>query len=443
MIAKVADAIQRLLGPVGTAVAARVGVIRRQRKFTATSLLRTFVLGYLKNPAASDEELARMAAQSGVAVTPQAITQRHTPRLVRFLREVFQAAAQEALGSNKAVAPLLERFPGVFLLDGSTATLPDSQAEEFPGCGGSHEAGKAALRLQTEFDLRSGAVTVAVEPGRQPDGASPRRHERHAPGSLSIRDLGYFCLAVFAALAGAGEYFLSRLQYGTDVRPDAGGADDARVDLMAWLAGQPGRLVEAWVRLGKGERLPCRLIAWRLPEEAANRRRQKLRAVTRKKKGREPSAARLAWCAWTILITNTPEALLAAKEAAVLYRARWQVELLFKRWKSLNLVAELSGATDARRMVRVWGRLIMSLVQHWLVLATVWGDPSKSLSKACEAIRDFAGRLAASGASGTDLRRVLADLVAALAATCRRDKRAKPGTFELLNDIDGLDLQLT
>jgi hypothetical protein len=447
IIAKVGAAIQRLLGPVAQGVADRVGVIERRRKFSALTLLQTFVLGYLKNPQASDEALAQMAAQCGVVVTPQAVEQRQTPKLVEFLKGVFQEGAREAIGSNRALAPILERFPSVRILDGSTVSLPESQAQEFAGCGGAHGQGKAALKLQTELELRSGAVTVAVEPGRCPDAATPRQHERHEPGSLSIRDLGYFCLSVFAAMAAAGEYFLSRLQYGTAVmlRNRAGDAAPSGppLDLMAWLTEQAGPFVDQWICLGKEEKLPCRLIAWRVPVEQANRRRQKLRASTLRKRGREPSAARLAWCDWTILITNLPPELLTAKEAVVLYRSRWQVELLFKRWKSLNLVDALSGATDARQMVRVWGRLIMSLVQHWLLLASVWGDPTKSLHKACQAIRDFASQLAASLECPQQLHRAITRLCRVLTATCRRNQRSKPGTFELLNDVELLDFRLT
>jgi len=43
----------------------------------------------------------------------------------------------------------------------------------------------------------------------------------------------------------------------------------------------------------------------------------------------------------------------------------------------------------------------------------------------------------------TELERVLDDMRATFAKTCRRDKRSKPGTFELLNDIDLLDFELT
>ena len=143
-------------------------------------------------------------------------------------------------------------------------------------------------------------------------------------------------------------------------------------------------------------------------------------------------------------MTNVPGDLLTPKEAIVLYRARWQVELLFKRWKSQGLVAELSGSTAIRQMVRVWSRLLAVVMQHWLVIATTWGNPTKSLSKAYEAVRDFAGRLAAALARPRlGWRGVLEDIRAILMKTCRRDKRSSPGTFELLNDVKLLDFELT
>jgi Transposase DDE domain len=292
-------------------------------------------------------------------------------------------------------------------------------------------------------------VTVAIEQGRSADGATPRQHERHGKGSLAIRDLGYFNLDVFEEQESAEEYFLSRLQFGTDIRLRNGDETEGEssqgpaLDVLTWLANQPGPFVDQLIYLGKEKKLACRMIAWRLPEEQANRRRQKLRADTLRKKGREPSAERLAWCDWTILVTNVPVELLTPAEAAIMYRARWQVELLFKRWKSLNLVAVLSGSTDVRKMVRLWARLIMSLVQHWLMIAGVWGDPTKSLSKACQAIRDFAGRLADSLKKGLGLEQVISDLCAVLRKTCQRNKRSKPGTFEMLNDVNQLDFRLT
>jgi len=440
IITKVGTALQQLFGPIAEEAAQETQVIVRQRKFTALSLARTFILGFLENPEASDEDLAQVAAQCGAAVTEQAIDQRHTPKLVQFLEKLFRGGTKLVLGSAKALAPILERFASVTLLDSSTITLPDSMAEQFAGCGGVHGSGKAALKLQTELDLRSGALShVEIESGRSPDGATSRQQAERPVGSLRITDLGYFNVAVFATMVLAKVYFLSRLQFGTGVRTREG----VSVDLLAWLARQAGPFVDQEILLGQEQRLPCRLIAWRLPQEQANRRRHKLRQETLRKRGQEPSAERLAWCDWTILVTSVPVALLTPQEAAILYRARWQVELLFKRWKSQDLVAVLRGSTEVRQMVRVWSRLLAALVQHWLVLASAWGDPTRSLSKVCEAVRKFVGRLVASLDQLSALERVLADLCQAIAKTCRRNKRSKPGTFELLNDVSLLDFRLT
>lgn len=436
---KVGDALQRLFGEITQTAARESGVIQRQRKFTPVSLAKTFVLGFLKKPNASDEELAQMAVQCGAEVTPQAIEQRHTPRMVDFLEKLFRGATQVVVGASKTLAPILERFTSVIVIDSSTISLPDEMQERFRGCGGKHDSGASALKLQTELDLRSGALTqVQIEAGRSTDGATTRQHARHGKGSLRISDLGYFALPVFAAMSAAGEYFLSRLHFGTHVLHKG-----LAVEVLTWLAKQANPFVDVSVLLGQSQRLPCRLIAWRLPTEQANRRRQKLRQEMLKKNGREPSAERLAWCDWSILVTNVPGELLTPKESVVLYRARWQVELLFKRWKSQGLVANLSGSTAVRQMVRVWSRLLAAVVQHWLTVDTVWGDPTRSLHKVYVAIRGFAGRLAEALESLTDLERVLKSMRQTFAKTCRRDPRSKPGTFELLNDVELLDFSLT
>jgi hypothetical protein len=440
IITKVGLALQQLFGDCAEQAAQTSGVIVRQRKFTCFSLAKTFVLGFLRKPKASADDLAQIAVQCGAEVTPQAIDQRQTPRLVQFLKELFCRATQVVVGSDKALAPILERFDSVNVLDSTTVSLPDSLKEEWPGCGARNGGGAAAMKLQTELDLRSGAVTyVQIEPGRSPDQATSRQDARRGQGSLRITDLGYFNVAVFADMTKEGEYFLSRLQFGTHVLLPEGGA----VALLSWLARQPGPFVDQPIVLGQKQRLACRLIAWRLPQEQADRRRQKLRQEMLSRKGKEPSAERLAWCDWTILVTNVPPELMSSEEAVILYRARWQVELLFKRWKGQDLVAVLRGSTDVRQMVGVWSRLLAALVQHWLVIASVWGDPTKSLSKVCEAVRDFVGRLAASLEELAAVERVIASLIAVLAKTCRRNKRSKPGTFELLNDVSLLDFDLT
>jgi len=232
ILAKVGSALQRLFGEVAETAAAESDVIQRTRKFTPLSLARTFVLGFLQTPNASDEKLAQMAVQCGAAVTPQAIEQRYTPRLVDFLERLFRRATKLVVGSDQALAPILERFTTVTVLDSSTISLPDEMQEPFQGCGGSYDGGESAMKLQTELDLRSGALGhMEIDPGRSPDGATSRQAARHGQGALRIADLGHFALPVLAAMAVAKEYFLSRLQFGTYVLPHSGKA----VEVLRWL----------------------------------------------------------------------------------------------------------------------------------------------------------------------------------------------------------------
>ena len=440
IVARMAAAIPRLLGSFANEAAADSKVIVRQRKFDPVSLAKTFLWGTIQKPDASDEHLARVAAQCGVSVTPQAIAKRQTPSLALFLEKLFRKARTTVIGSDNALAPILARFTTVTVIDSTVINLPDSLAGAYPGCGGAHGFGKAALKLQTELDRRSGALThVEIEPGKTADGGSVRQHAAREPGSLRIGDLGYFSVGVFAALVGLKAHFLSRLHDKTGVRlPDA--ADPLR--LLDWLGRQTGPWIDQAIKLGP-ELLACRLIAWRLPAGLAAVRRRKRRAMSKAKYGTVPSAERLAWCDWTILVTSVPGDLMTPTEAAVLYKARWQIELLFKRWKSHGLADRMGDATDTRRMVRLWSRLLAVLVHHWLVVTGINGDPTRSLHKVSEALRSFVARLMAAGDDPGEWVVLLEAWQAMIRSTCRRNPRSKPGTFELLNNPQDLDFRLS
>lgn len=440
IITKVAATVQSLVHAMAEDVAKECPIVLRRRKFSTATLAQTFILGFLAKPRASDEDLAEMAALLGVQVTAQAIEQRHTPRLADFLEALFRRASQDIVKSSKLLAPLLERFTAVLLLDSTTVTLPDDLQPRFRGCGGTHGGGQAAMKLQTQWDLRNGALdAIAIESGRDCDYKSALQSRPLIRGSLRITDLGYFDTEVFERFSHEGIFWISRLQFGTSVFTPQG----QRLALLDWLGKQPGPFVDQPILMGTQRKVACRIVAWRVPQEVANRRRQKLIAETRRKDGRTPTQERLAWCDWTILVTNVTADVLTAKEVAVLYGARWQIELLFKRWKSLGLIAELSGSTVTRQMIRVWSRLLAVLMQHWLLLCSVWGDSRVSLAKACKAISRHAVLIAVAIHDRTKLEAAMKQLCVILSATARQNKRRDPSTFELLNDPEMLGYSLT
>lgn len=440
ILPKVSASLHALLGTMAEEVNRTHPVVRRRRKFTPATLAQTFLLGFLAKPRASDAELARMAVQRGFKVTAQAIEQRHSAAAADFFEALFRRATQEVVRSRPALAPLLRRFAAVLILDSTAITLPDALRTRFPGCGGSHGNNQAALKFQVQWDLVLGGLdAIAVEPGRDCDNKTTLQQAPLPPGSLRITDLGYFDTEVFERLDRDGVYWLSRLQFGLKVFAPEG----TPLNLLRWLEGQDGPVVDRTALIGAGRKMACRLMAWRVPSEVANRRRQKLIAAAWKKEGRVPGADRLAWCDWTILVTNVPEAMISVNEAAVLYRARWQIELLFKRWKSLGLVADLGGGSLERRMVRFWSRLLAALVQHWLALTGTWGDARFSLTKAWTVIQEHVMLLATALDNPERLEEAVARLAGVLEVAAVRYKRKIPNTFELLNDPNRLAYGLT
>jgi hypothetical protein len=437
IVSAVADRLQALLGPVAEELAVTHQLIRRRRQFSATTLLQTFVLGYLHKPTASVADLAATAEALGVRVTPQAVDGRFQPALRHALYDLFQHAVTQLVAAAPRTGELLERFRHVLVGDSTTITLPDAFADTYPGCGGTGTAGRAALKIQVQWDLRHGTLThAALEPGRQPDATSSLVATPPPAGSLALYDLGYFHLDRFAEWTRRGIHWISKGLSNLTLT-----VDGVPSDLIDWLKTQPGDRIDRDVRIG-AKHLTCRLIALRVPEAVAARRRREAYQKAAKK-GRRPSAQRLAACDWTIYLTNCPPTLLAPHEVEVLYRLRWQIELLFKLWKSHNRLADARSDNPVRLLIELLARLVAVIVQHWLLLTTGWSDPRLSLVKATRRIRELMPLILEAFGERTRLQAVLHRLVLSIQGRCRIDSRRKHPSAAQLLQKPGLQLART
>lgn len=429
-IADVAAALRTVLTSTAERVARETGFLQRRSKLSGARFVQTVVFGWLANPDASLGELAQTAAALGHPVSPQAVAQRFTPEAVACLEEVLAEAVSTLVAAEPVAIPLLGRFSGVYVQDSTSLPLPGALAEHWPGCGGSTPgAGQASLKLQVRLDLRSGALAgPALEAGRAQDRASPLQTAPLPAGALRLADLGYFSLEVLADLAAEGVYWLSRYQVQTAV---SDGAGQRLADLAGWLAAQ-GPIVDRWITLGARHRLQCRLLAVRVPPEVANERRRKLRAEAQRE-GQTPSRAKLALCDWSVFVTNVPVEWLTVEEALVLARARWQIELLFKLWKSHGRIDRSRSAQPWRVLGEVYAKLLAMVVQHWVLLVSCWRYPDRSLTKAARTIQRYAPALASTFALPAQLGATLATIQRCVQAGCRTGKRKqRPPTYHLL-----------
>ena len=187
--------------------------------------------------------------------------------------------------------------------------------------------------------------------------------------------------------------------------------------------------------VGAEQRLPCRLLAVRVPQEVADQRRRRLREYARKKQV-PLKAETLALAEWTLVITKVPEDRLSLREALILLRVRWQVELLFKLWKSHAQVDEWRSHNPWRILCEVYAKLIGVVILHWVCLTSFWERPNRSLFKAARAVQKYAVALALALPDREALVSVLTRLRSCLIATCRLNRRKKhPSTYQLLLDV--------
>ena len=181
--------------------------------------------------------------------------------------------------------------------------------------------------------------------------------------------------------------------------------------------------------------LVCRLVARRCPPGVAAARRRQLRAYTRDKKGREPSERQLVLCDWLVLATNVPAERLGAVELWVVYRCRWQVELLFKRRKSQLGWSGSHGRRGERVVVEVLAKVLGLLVVLWGTL--LGGGPlaGKSPWKQWGVVRGYALRMRGVLASRSELAEVLSRLERELGRIKPQpDRHRRPTTRQLLID---------
>lgn len=135
-------------------------------------------------------------------------------------------------------------------------------------------------------------------------------------------------------------------------------------------------------------------------------------------------------------MTNIPQERLSLEEGFVLTRVRWQIELLFKLWKSQGQVDEWRTANPRRILCEIYAKLLTLVCQHWLIGACGWSDPERSLFKAAQVIRSSVVDLACVLASTAHLLTILQTIERILKRFARLNKRrASPATAQRLRTL--------
>lgn len=416
--AKYASAVDCNGGRIGK----KTGFVQRERKVRGSGFAQAVVFSFMANPASTREEVNQAAANAGMSLSTPGLDKRFNAKAAYFLESLLAEAVKQVVEAVPQSQSVLSRFQGVYVGDSTLVGLPQELARVYRGSNGEADA---AAKVAVQWELERGSLGVWLSEGTRHDQRTGVAARSLPAGALRLNDLGFFNLHSFAQDEERGVYFFSRYKVGTLVST----AEGQPLDLVRYLRRAGAQACELDIQLGAGC-LPCRLLALPVPPEQVGKRRKRLRQQARRKQ--QPLSARsLALAGWTLYVTNIPAELLPLEEAAVLGCTRWQIECLFKLWKSSGLLDETRSQDPLRVLCEFYAKLLALLIQHWLMVVGCWQRLDRSLHRATQVIRKRAFSLLDTLTHLPGLIRCLHRTTRVMADTCGLSKRAaQPLTFQ-------------
>jgi len=319
------------------------GALTRRRHVTAASDLLRLALAYgfcglsLRQVAAW-AQTQQIASLSNVALLKR----------LRASHEWLGKILAAKLADSASLPANDRRELRVRLVDATTISAPGSKGTDW--------------RLHLGFDLHRFAIDH-IELTDASGGETLTRFD-FAPGELVVADRGYAHRRGLASVRATGADFLVRLNWQNVPLQHP---DGSPFDLFAALRSLPdAEACEFAVQTAPSPRegLPAiagRLIALKKSEPAAAEARKRvLRERSRQSRNIHPHSLEAA--GYVFVFTSAPSDVFDAKAALQLYRFRWQIELVFKRLKSLIHLDALPASDPRLARTFLYAKLLAALL---------------------------------------------------------------------------------
>lgn len=343
-------------------LALATGSIQKRREIRTGAQLLRLACGY----AVLDLSLRSTAAWArtqGIADLSDVAVYKRLSAAPPFLNELLLRLLQ-----RRVALPRMGALPWrIRIVDSTTVSAPGSTGADW--------------RIHASYNPEVGEFD-ALE---VTDAKGAEHLERGEPkeGELVLADRGYAHASRILAVRESGAHVLVRVGHSAVPMWAASGE---RFDPVRWArrkrphAGRPPAVEEADVVLRGDDGGACtaRLLVVRKSREATEQERQRI-SRERSKKGRTPTARTLAAAAYTFLLCTVPASEAPATLLAELYRVRWQVELAFKRWKSLLDLGELRAREPGLAKCYILAKLVAAVLADSISRAprafSPWGYP--------------------------------------------------------------------
>jgi len=301
-------------------------------------------------------------------ISASALAQRiNTPSSVAFIKEIFghllQICRTQFAKKNNQFEKAFKYFKNVLIQDSTLIELNQIHKKKYPGTKRGKNCCKSQMKIDVIHNYSTGQIIdLKIGAGKNPDQSLAKRINQFInKGDLIIRDLGYFAVDRILEIENKGAYYLSRLPSHVTVYLKQ--ADEAPIDLARYLdKNYPGAAVidlqEVYI---SAKKIKTRLVIYKVPKDVYEQRRRRANKHS-KETGRQESKAKSNLMKFSIFVTNVEKVKLSKELVGTIYRLRWEIELIFKRWKSQLKIHYLKGTNKHRVNCLMWGRLCMVII---------------------------------------------------------------------------------
>jgi len=305
-------------------------------------------------------------------ISNQALNERFNARSVEFMRLLLRYFLEEIVCEEKNKYSIeLECFETVKIKDSTCFKISDDLKSIY-NSSNKADCTLSIIRIQFEYDLKTGEICdIDIQASAKQDKTDALLTvDKVKEKDLIIRDLGYCVLSVLSEIIKKGAYFLSRFDFHSSAYESEEVEESIDfVKIQDYLKKHNLEYIEKLVFIGRKERLPVRMLIELLPEIQVKKRLENLKKKA-SRKGTKLSKEIKARASINVYVTNVSQDLLSIKKVRNLYSLRWQIEIVFKAWKSIGKIDSIKKVKIERFETMFYSRLILIII-NWLLFSQI------------------------------------------------------------------------
>lgn len=313
-----------------------------------------------------EEMVSHLNFEKNISISPQALDQRFGEETVTFFKNIFISLLKnQILGKTKTFNS--HSFRNIFLMDSTEIKLPNKCKDKYKGAQ-LQSTMKINLLLELlNFSIKNISLNEGV---KNEQNFSKHIYKHLSVDSLVLKDLGYFNFEDFKEIEDRNSFFISRLRAGTklfSLNPSPSYSKNGKIiEKTKYLVTKAGELgnnlnfneTKEYDFLIGDLKMPVRIVLTKLPEELLDKRTQGIEERERRNK-KIASFARES-ISISGYITNLWG--FSSSEIIELYKMRWQIELLFKIFKSDFKIDKIKNLKTERVEAHIYATLIRILL---------------------------------------------------------------------------------